>query len=233
MTVQLIGAESSLRLSIPNHDEDTTMRGVFALIAIICSGSLQAAEHFLDEDEISNLKPHAQVAGTSHYVMPGGDPSKYDKLIVGSVTFYFAEDSKAKDIDADEAKHISDAMKAAMVGASLDKAEVVISPGPGTAILNVAITEIDMQNKKRGLLGYTPVGLVVTTAGNLSGLRMKLKDARIEGELVDSESGNTVSVFRIDEIGNWDDKKGLSWDDLKTSFEQSLSKGIAASRAPQ
>jgi hypothetical protein len=201
------------------------------LLAAICCGSLHAAEHFLDQAEIDNLQPHPQVPGASRYITPGANPSQYDKLIIGNVTFYFSDKSKAKDIDANEAKQISDAMQAAMVSAAMGKAEVVISPGPGAAIMNVAITEIDMQNKKRGLLGYTPVGLVVTTAGNLSGLRMKLQDAKIEGELIDSQSGDVITVFRIDKIGNWDNKKGLSWDDLQKSFEKSLSSGIEASRA--
>lgn len=206
------------------------MRFLIALSLLGIAGTLSAAEHFLDEEEISKLQAHPDVPGVSRHVLPGTDPANYDKLIVGSVTFYFAADSKAKDLDADEAKQISDAMKSALVTAAADHAEVVLTPGKGAALINVAITEIDMQNKKRGLLGYTPVGLVVTTAGNLSGMRMRLKDAHIEGELVDSVSGDRISVFRIQDVGNWDDKKGLSWEDLRASLESAVAKGIAASR---
>lgn len=206
------------------------MRILIALITAVSMTSLQAAESFLDAAEVEKLEPHPQVEGVSRHVTAGADPSKYSKMILGNVTFYFADDSKAKDIDADEAKQISDAMKAAMIAAAMDHAEVVLSPGPGAALINIAITEIDMQNKKRGLLGYTPIGLVMTTAGNLTGLRMQLRSAKLEGELVDSQTGDIISVFRIDSIGNWDDKKGVSWNDLASTFEDSLRKGISASR---
>ena len=57
-----------------------------------------------------------------------------------------------------------------------------------------------------------------------------LRDAKVEGELVDSVSGNVISVFRIDEIGNWDDKKGMSWEDLRATLEVSMARAITASR---
>lgn len=206
------------------------MRLLIALGLLTLTGTLSAAEQFLEPEEISKLQAHPDVPGVNRHILPGADPSKYDKLIIGSVTFYFAEDSKAKDLDPDEAKQVADAMKSALVSAAANHADVVLTPGEGAALINVAITQIDMQNKKRGLLGYTPVGLVVTTAGNLSGMRMRLKDAHIEGELVDSVSGDRISVFRIEDVGEWDDKKGLSWEDLRASLESSVAKGIQASR---
>ncbi|MBX3705318.1 MAG: DUF3313 family protein [Pseudomonadales bacterium] len=206
------------------------MRTMIAVSLLCLSASVSAAEHFLEADEIARLEPAPNVPGTSRYITPGVNPAAFDRLLVGSVTFYFDEDSKAKDMDADESKQISDAMKAALASAAAGNAQVVSEPGPSTALVNVAITEINMQNKKRGLLGYTPVGLVVTTAANLSGMRMQLKDARIEGEFVDSVSGERIAVFRVDQIGDWDDKKGLSWEDLRAGLESAVGKAIAATR---
>ncbi len=200
-------------------------------ILLLAGNPLQAAERFLEPNEVENLTPHPDIPGVSRYVTPGADPSSYSKIMVGSVTFYFSEKSKSKGIDADEMKQISDTMKGALVAAAVDKAEVVLSPGPNTALINVAITEINMQNKKRGLLSYTPIGLVVSTAGNLTGLRIRLRDAAIEGEVVDSVTGDVVSVFRVDEIGNFDDKKGMSWEDLRATLEVAIGKGIAAAQA--
>ncbi len=207
------------------------MKATIGILALLLSGGLQAAEHFLEPGEIENLKPHPDVPGVSRYITPGADPGSYEKIMVGGVTFYFAEKSKTKDIDADEMKKISDAMKAALVSAAVDKAEVVLSPGPNTALINVAITEINMQNKKRGLLGYTPIGLVASTAGNLAGMRIRLRGAKLEGEVVDSVTGDVISIFRVDEVGNFDDKKGMSWEDLRATLETSIAKGIAAARA--
>lgn len=208
------------------------MKKLIGALLIAASATAMGTETFLESDEIAMLGAHPDVPGVSRHIFEGKNPADYDKIIVGSVGFYFSEKSKEKDMDADEMKQVSDAMKAAIVTAAADKAEVVLSTGPGAALLNVAITEVRIQNKKRGLLGYTPIGLVVTTVGNLSGMRMQLKDAQIEGELVDSVTGERISVFRIEEIGNWDDKKGMSWEDLRASFEADLAKAIAASRSP-
>ena len=91
-----------------------------------------------------------------------------------------------------------------------EKGEVGLTPGEGAVLINVAITEINLQNKKRGLLGYTPVGLVTSTVGNLAGLRMQLRDAKIEGEVVDSVTGKVLVIFRVEDIANRDGKKAMS-----------------------
>ncbi len=204
------------------------MKGIAGLLTIMLFSSAQAAESFLEPVELDVLTPHPDVEGVSRHLTPGANIDQFNKLIVGSVTFFFAEKSKTKDIDAEEMKQISDAMKSAIVAAAADKIEVVSAKGPGAALINVAVTEINMQNKKRGLLGYTPIGLITTGAANLAGMRVRLKDANIEGEVVDSVTGNVLSVFRIDDIGNWDDKKGLSWEDLRATFEMTMGKAITA-----
>jgi hypothetical protein len=207
------------------------MRGIICLFFLtFLAGNLQAAENFLDAAELASLEPHPTIDGLSRHITPGVDVGAYTKLIAGGVTFYFSEKSKNKDMDADELKQISDSMKSAMATAAAAEAELVLEAGPGAALINVAITEINVQNKKRGLLGYTPVGFVIKSAGNLAGLRLQLKDAHIEGELVDSVTGNVVSIFRIEEIGEFDEKKGMSFEDLRLTFESVLAKGIAASR---
>ena len=87
---------------------------------------------------------------------------------------------------------------------------------------------VEALEKKRGLLGYTPIGLVTSTAGNLAGLRTRLKDAKIEGEVVDSVTGEVLSIFRVDDIGNWDEKKALSWEDLSGTLQSALARVIGA-----
>ena len=203
------------------------MMRFMGIAAIFLVGSAQA-EQFLDPAEIARLQPHPAVAGLSRHVSDGVDLDRYDKRVVGSVTFYFDEKSKAKDIDADEMKNISDTMKGALFAAASENGDVVAEPEEGAVLINIAITEINMQNKKRGLFGYTPMGLIASTAGNLTGLRVQLHGANIEGEVVDSVTGNDFLVFRTDSIGNWDDEERLSWEDLRATLEDTMSKVVAA-----
>jgi len=198
------------------------------LLACLMVGHAQAAERFLEPDEMGRLTPHPDVAGMLRHISDGVDFDRYDKRIIGSVTFYFSEKSRTKEIDADELKQIADSMKAALATAASEQGELVSSPGEGVVLINVAITEINLQNKKRGLFGYTPVGLAASTAGNLAGLRVELREAAIEGEVVDSVNGEVLSVFRATDIGNWDSKKGLSWEDLRATMEVTMTKLVAA-----
>ena len=86
---------------------------------------------------------------------------------------------------------------------------------------------IEIKNKKRGLLGYTPIGLVATTAGNLAGVRLRLVDAELQGEFADSASGELINVFAVEEIGSFDDKKGMSWEDVRLTLLDAATRAIA------
>ena len=95
----------------------------------------------------------------------------------------------------------------------------------------MAITNVYVTKKKRGLLGYTPVGLVVSTAVKQIGDNMSLQDATIEVELLDSQSnerlgalidrqhkegsvaGKTLSALSAVQ------KEGASWEDIEKALK--------------
>jgi hypothetical protein len=188
-----------------------------SIVAILPSGAY-AADTFLDPDEMALLKPDASVPGLSNYTTPGKDVTAYPKVVMGSITFFFAKDSKAKGIDAKETTQITTTLSGAMKTQLQKHFEVVDKPGPDTLLLNMGVTEIQMKNKKRGLLGWTPIGLVATTAGNLSGMRITLAGASLQGEVVDSVSGDIISLFQVDHVKHMDGKKKLSWDDVSLTL---------------
>ena len=133
-----------------------------AAVALLTPLMALAEDSFLEADEVALLKPDANVPGLESHTAAGQDPTKYPKVVLGALTFYFADDSKTKDLDADEAAMISDALRAALTENLEKYFEIVDQPGPDTLLMNVAVTKIKMKNKKRGLLGYTPIGLVVS-----------------------------------------------------------------------
>lgn len=206
------------------------MRLLTTLLALLLSSQVLAAEYFLNEEERAKLAPHPEVPGVINYWYPGVDLGSINNVLLGSVTLYFDDDSKYKEIDANEAKQISDAMRAAMVEAATGKVNIVSEPGPSTALLNVAITEIKLDKKKRGLLGYTPVGLVVTTAADLAGMRMELKNAKIEGEMVDAVTGDMLAIFRVENIPKEKGADSRTWNDVTRVFEDLMGKGIIAAK---
>ena len=199
-----------------------------ALILAVLPLSAIADDSFLDSQEMAQLKPDPKVPGLRNYATPGKDLGAYAKVVVGNITLFYAEDSKAKDIDAKEMTEITNALRDALTGALGQHFEVVDKPGPGTVLMNVAVTNLKMKNKKRGLLGFTPIGLVATTAGNLAGKRLVIGHASIQGEFVDGVSGDVLTIFQVDQVKNMDDEKQLSWEDVRLTLKDMADRAIQA-----
>ncbi len=194
-------------------------RSILTVLLFGFIATASAQEQFLEPGEISKLRHVAGLEGVSNYNPPGVDVTAYKKALIGGVTFFFAEKSKVKEIDADELKQISDALKGALSSALSPRFEMVTEPAPGVLQFNVAITDITMKNKKRGLFGYTPIGIVTTAAGNAAGMRVRLFGAQLQGEAVDAESGEVVGLFAIEKMGDFDEDKDLSWEDVRGTLE--------------
>jgi hypothetical protein len=208
------------------------MKGIaIAVLVSLVAVSAQAAEEFLTAEEMAKLKPVAGADGAMRY-SPGGKLARdYPKVLIGGVTFFYDDESKGKGVDPDDLKDISDAMKQALVQVLSKDWQIVHQPGADVAQVNLAVTNIELKNKKRGLLGYTPIGLVATTAGNLAGKRMTLGNAGLQGEVIDSASGNLVNLFAVEKIGEFDDKKGMSWEDVRLAFIDAASKALAEQKS--
>jgi len=188
------------------------------LVGIVLAAPTLAAERLLTPEEEGMLQASSTVQGAKLYAAPEWQPGKYKKVLIGAVTVYFADDSKSKEIDPDTLKALSDEMRA-VVATSLGRyVEVVTEPGPDVALLNLAIVDLKMKNKKRGLLGYTPVGFVVTSAANATGARLTLAGAKIQSESVDSVSGAVLGMSQVDEIQQLDADKEMTWEDIKLTL---------------
>ena len=147
-------------------------------------------------------------------------------MLIGAIKVYYAEDSKSRAIDPADLKLITDKMRNSVILNLARHVEIVDEPGPGVALLNVAIVKVNYQNKKRGLLGYTPVGLVATSAGNAANLRLALADAKIQGETVDSVSGKKLTLFEVNQIEKT--KKNMEWEDVHKALNDFARRAVDA-----
>ena len=178
---------------------------IYALTLAVLPMSVFADDSFLDPQETAMLKPDSKVAG-----------------------LYYAQDSKDKDISADEMTEINKDLHGALVDALGKHFDIVMKPGSDTMLMNVAVTNIKLKHKKRGLLGYTPIGLVATTAGNIAGKRLVIGHASLQGEFVDGVSGDKLAIFQVDQVKNLDDKKQLSWKDVQLTLQDMADKAVQA-----
>ena len=85
----------------------------------------------------------------------------YDKIMVDQPEIWIDPDSKYRGTKPDNIKAIADLMRENLTAKVIDRGyEVVDEPGPDVLYLRVAMTDLYLKKKRRGVLGYTPVGAV-------------------------------------------------------------------------
>jgi hypothetical protein len=136
--------------------------------------------------------------------------------MIDPMEIWYAPDSKYKGIKPDELKALADAFRESLVSALEPTYPVVSKPGPDVLRLRIAVTNVYVKKKKKRLLSFTPIGLVVTGAQALAGKNISLVDATIEAEMLDSQSNERLGVL-IDRQSDSAEKKKKK--KMKTSWE--------------
>ena len=140
---------------------------MFAKRAILFAGalllSLQAAvaaeSGFIDSPP--QLAPDADRAGALIWNKPGIDPAVYKKVLIEPITIFVSPDSQYKGLNASDLKALADGFNETLIKTLGPEITAASQAGPGVVYLRVALTNVKLAKEKRGLLGYTPVGLVV------------------------------------------------------------------------
>ncbi|MBN1545610.1 MAG: DUF3313 domain-containing protein [Syntrophaceae bacterium] len=142
------------------------------LVSVLIGMALIATNGLAVEDKYSgflegyyeNLGPGPEGGVKMRWLKPGVDFAKYDKFMVDSVVFYFAEDSEYKGIDPQVMKDLADSFNKEIITALQKNYTIVTEPGPDVVRLRIAIT--GLKQSKPGLSAVTsviPVGLAVST----------------------------------------------------------------------
>lgn len=134
---------------------------VMGLVLIVTTGIAADKKYsgFLG-DNYKNLGPGPEGGAKERWMKPAVDFSKYNRLMVDSVIFYFADDSEDKGVDAEEMKELSDAFNQELVNALKDKYPIVAEPAPDVARVRIAITNV--KKSKPGVSAVTsilPIGI--------------------------------------------------------------------------
>ncbi len=149
---------------------------------------------------------------------------RYDSVMIDQPEIFLSPDSKYKGAKADDIKSLSDAARATVV----ERIEAggwaaVDEPGPNVLYIRWALVDMELRKKKRGLLSYTPVGLVAH-AGAQAAIQDVWKKVRVDDvglniEWIDSTSGDLLSAGHA-RRGADDGKKTkiVSWEELYALF---------------
>ena len=156
--------------------------------------------------------------GAKIYRKPGTKLNAYTKILIDPIEIWYADDSKYKGISPEDMKALVDVFRAALVEALEPDYPVVSKPGAGVLGLRLAITNVHAKKKRRGLLGYTPIGIVVTAGKRaVMGRSISLVNATIEVEMLDAGSNERLAVLIDSGPHSPKDKKKklTSWEEIE------------------
>jgi hypothetical protein len=202
---------------------------VTATAALSCalSGLAAAAQDydhtFLSDYSKLQANPLPNHAGTELvYIAPGAleRAAKYNAIMVDEPQVLISANSdykgaKPSDLEAIASlvrTTVSDTLKTGGYG-------IVESPGPNVLYLKMAVTDLDLKRKKRGLLAYTPAGFIIKAGADALRDMMGKYDimgAAAQGEIADSTSQEILSEF-VALRGN--NGKRMSFDDLNNEVK--------------
>ena len=176
--------------------------------------------------DYSGLTPDPKNGDLLIYEKSANSIKGYRKFILEPVTVYLLPEAQNRGIDPDDldrlARYFTDAIEDQLLAS--DRYEVVTEPGPGVLVLRVAITNVEPTGKVTNAVvkgGATAASIAVAPGASLALPRLKVGKVEIEGEMVDSVSGERVAAFVTGKSGRrW--FSGLNaykrWGDIESAF---------------
>jgi hypothetical protein len=198
------------------------------VLAVVIGFALVASAGFAAEPKYSgflegyyqNLQPGPEGEAKMRWLKPGVMFGKYNKLMLDSVIFFFADDSQYKGIDPNELKELSDSFNQVIVAALKDKYPIVAEPGPDVARLRIAITGIKQSKPMvSAVSSLLPIGLAVSlvkkeAVGSWSGSGA----TSAEFEVLDSVT-NDVILVAVDERTAGFTERFSKWGSAQEAFK--------------
>lgn len=189
---------------------------VAGLLAISLHQAVAADSKFIDN--MPQLAQDPDRAGAMIWTRPDVKRAAYTKVMIEPITIFISPNSEYQDIDANELKALADGFNETLIKTLEPEIAVLNKAGPGVVYMRAALTDIKLAKKKRGLLSYTPIGLVATAIADAAGARISLKDAAVEIEMLDSVTGERLGVL-VDKAPTAAGSETLSWDSINEVFK--------------
>lgn len=195
------------------------------LLTTLVTGAVVAKE-FMHSDflsDYSHLKSSSDKYMGFKYLAPGSPDkmAKYSAIMIDQPEIFISADSRYKGMKPDDMKELADLFRGALARTLSESYLIVEQPGPNVLYVRFALSNLRLKKKKRGLLGYTPVGLVITTAKTMmtSDLTKKidLKGLVVEMEVLDSTNEEQLATLVETRTGSKADP--ASWSELEALID--------------
>ena len=151
---------------------------------------------------------------------------RYNKFILDPITIYLLPAAQSRGFDPDDMDRLAKYFQDAVTG-ELTKGgtyEIVTTPGPDVLALNVAITNVEPTGGKKNAAATaaTTAASVATVPGiSLAVPRLSIGKVSIEGEMLDSTSGDRLVAFVTSKGGRrWFSgfNQYKKWGDIEAAF---------------
>jgi len=153
------------------------------------------------------------------YLAPGAPDKmgKYSAVMIDQPEIFVASNSKYKGMKPDDMKQLADAFRGAIAESLSTTYMIVDQPGPNVLYVRFAISNVQLKKKRKGLLGYTPIGLVAGAAKSAMTSdftkKIDLKGLTMEMEILDSNSEEQLAGLLETRSGKKDEP--ASWAELE------------------
>jgi hypothetical protein len=149
----------------------------------------------------------------------------YHKFTIDPVTIYLLPEAAQSGIDPDDLDRLAHKFHDTIVD-ELTKGgyEVVSEPGRGVLDVHLAITNVEPTGAKKNIAlkaGATAASVAVAPGASLLVPRLSVGKASVEGELLDSVSGDRIAAFVTSKSGRrwFSGLKGYKqWGDVEAAF---------------
>jgi hypothetical protein len=176
-----------------------------------------ASSDFLSD--YSQLKQSSDQYMDHTYLAEGapGKMAKYSAVMIDQPEIFVAANSKYKGMKPDDMKQLADAFRSAMAASLSTTYMIVDQPGPNVLYVRFAISNVQLKKHRKGLLGYTPIGLVAGAAKSAMTSdftkKIDLKGLTVEVEILDSNSEEQLAALLETRSGKKDEP--ASWEELE------------------
>jgi len=177
-------------------------------------------------DLYPKLQPDSKNADLLTYWKNEDALKNSSKFVLDPVLIYLLPEAQARGIDPEQlAKLAQDFTKAIKSELGSGHDEIVTEPGPGVLVLRVAITNVEPNGGKEnaGIKGAEVAAThAVAPGASLLIPRLSVGKVAIEGEIVDSTSGDVVVAFMTSKSGRryFSGLKAYEkWGDIDAAFK--------------
>jgi hypothetical protein len=177
-------------------------------------------------DDYSGLYPDPKNGDLLIYEKNKEVLKAYHKFMIEPVTVYLLPEAEDRGINPDDldrlARYFADAITDELLDS--DRYEVVTEPGPGVLDVRIAITNVEPTGGKKNAAlkaGASAASMAVAPGASLAVPRLSVGKVEIEGEMLDSASGERIAAFVTGKGGRrW--FSGLNaykkWGDIEAAF---------------